>query len=100
MSGYLVNRFDVVDRELFTQYTIAVMPIIAAHGGEVLFANDTPKGLEGPTPGMSVVISFPSEEAAMRFYNSAEYQPVKALRLNSTANPNAIVSSGGISVAA
>jgi uncharacterized protein (DUF1330 family) len=100
MAGYLVNRFDIVDRDLFTRYTVEVMPIIAAHGGEVLFANDSARGLEGPEPGMSVVIAFPSEEAAMRFYDSPEYQPVKELRLNSTANRNAIVSAGGIAVQA
>jgi uncharacterized protein (DUF1330 family) len=100
MAGYLVNRFDITDREQFIRYTVAVTPIIADHGGEILFANDAPKGLEGPEPGMSVVIAFPSEEAAMGFYDSPEYQPVKELRLMSTTNWNAIVSAGGISVAA
>lgn len=49
---------------------------------------------------MSVVIGFPSEAAAMGFYESPEYQPVKELRLMSTTNWNAIVSAGGISVTA
>lgn len=98
MAGYLVNRFDITDRNLFSDYTRAVMPIIVDHGGEILFANDAPRGLEGPDPGMSVVICFPSEAAAMGFYESPEYQPVKELRLLSTTNWNAIVSTGGISV--
>lgn len=45
MTGYLVNRFDITDRKIFTDYTQAVMPIIADHGGEILFANDAPRGL-------------------------------------------------------
>ncbi len=100
MAGYLFNRLDITDWNLFTDYTRAVMPIIADHGGEILFANDAPRGLEGPEPGMSVVIGFPSEAAAMGFYESPEYQPVKELRLMSTTNWNAIVSADGISVAA
>ena len=46
------------------------------------------------TPGMNVVIAFPSEVEAMAFYDDADYQPVKEIRLSATRNHAAIVSPG------
>ena len=98
MTGYLINRFDIVDRDMFNQYVAAVMPIISDHHGEVVLGNDSPRSLEGSSPRMNVVIAFPTEAAAMAFYDSPEYQPVKQLRLNSTANGSAIVAPAGVNL--
>lgn len=96
MTGYLINRFDIVDGNMFNQYVAAVTPIISDHQGEVVLGNDAPRSLEGASSGMNVVIAFPSEAAAMAFYDSPEYQPVKLPRLNSTTNGSAIVAPGGV----
>lgn len=92
MTAYLVNKFDIIDESMFDTYVAGVMPLIAKHGGTVLVGDKAARGLEGPAPGMNVVIEFPSEEAAMAFYEDPAYQPVKKLRTDSTINPNAILS--------
>ena len=92
MTAYLINKFDIVDDAKFDTYVAAVMPLISRHGGRVIVGNKAARGLEGPPPGMNVVIAFPTERAAMAFYEDPEYQPVKAIRVASTRNPNAIVS--------
>lgn len=94
MPAYLIFKFDVVDEARFDRYVAAVMPLLSKHGGKVLVADRAARPLEGPPPGMNVVIEFPSEADARAFYDDPEYQPVKAVRLDSTANRNAVLSSG------
>lgn len=94
MSAYLINKFDIVDELMFDDYVAKVMPLIAKHHGKVLVGNKAACRLEGPAPGMHVVISFPSEEGAMAFYNDPAYEPVKAIRLSSTINRSAVLSAG------
>jgi uncharacterized protein (DUF1330 family) len=48
--------------------------------------------LEGDwAPKRLVVLEFPSFERAKEFYNSEEYGPVKAIRLNSTISKMVLV---------
>ncbi len=94
MPAYLINKFDIVDEPRFDEYVGKVMPLLAKHRGTVLVGNKAARGLEGPTPGMNVVIAFPSEVEAMAFYDDADYQPVKEIRLSATRNHAAIVSPG------
>ena len=94
MPGYLINKFDIVNESRFDEYVAAVIPLIARHGGKVLVGNKAARPLEGPTPGMNVVIEFPTEAAAMAFYEDPDYQPVKAVRIGATRNQNAVVSPG------
>ena len=94
MTSYLIFKFEIVDEARFDRYVAAVMPLLSKHRGRVLVANKAARPLEGPPPGMNVVIEFPSEADARAFYDDPEYQPVKAVRLGSTANQNAVLSSG------
>ena len=92
MTAYLINKFDIVDDAVFDTYVAAVMPLISRHEGRVIVGNKAARGLEGPAPGMNVVIEFPTETAALAFYEDPEYQPVKAIRLACTRNQNAVIS--------
>jgi len=92
MSGYLINKFEIVDSDMFEKYVEKVMPIIARHGGQVIVGNESAHLLEGTSAGMNVVIVFPTEADAIGFYESPEYQPVKDIRLKSTRNGVAVVS--------
>jgi uncharacterized protein (DUF1330 family) len=94
MTAYLIGKFDIVDESSFDGYVSKVMPLIAKHHGKVIVGNKTAQGLEGPKPGMNVIIEFPSETEVTAFYEDPEYQPVKDIRLRATSNHNMIMSPG------
>lgn len=56
----------------------------AVHGGGLV-------PLEGECDGQIVVIRFPSRQAALDWYNSAEYQEILPLRTGNTHSVTAIV---------
>lgn len=61
------------------------MPLIARYGGRYIIRGGEVQELEGHL-GLKrlIVLEFSKVEAARAFYDSPEYQPVKALRLQST----------------
>ena len=79
---YLIAVHNVTDREQLEQYKAAVK----IPGGQVIAADDAAVTLEGNALGRVVMVRFPSQEAAMEFYNSEEYQKVLPLRLNSVTD--------------
>ena len=92
MAGYIVVNLDVHDPALFDQYRQQVPAIIAAHGGRYIIRGAPLDHVEGKLPFKRlVVLEFPSVEAAKRFYDSPEYQPVKKLRMDSARSDIAIV---------
>ena len=60
---------------------------VAGHGGRYLAVAAEPEALEGD-PGLTsaVLIEFPNLAAARAWYDSAAYQPRKALRHRSVRN--------------
>ena len=86
MSGYVIANYRVTNPEAFQQYPPAVIPTIAAHGGEVLAADFAAEVVEGRPQPVAVVLRFPSKEAARRWYESAEYQAIKHLRTDNSAD--------------
>ena len=84
MPAYLVFSYDVIDPAKYEEYVKGVGPLLLSKGGEVLVVDDAAKYLEGQGRGVNVVIRFDSQEAALEFYNSDEYEPLKALRISST----------------
>ena len=84
MSAYVVAQYRVTNPEAFQQYPPAVIPTILAHGGEVLAADFTAQVIEGQPQPVTVVLRFPTKEAAQTWYQSAEYQAIKHLRLDNS----------------
>jgi uncharacterized protein (DUF1330 family) len=68
-----------------------VAPLIAKYGGRYIIRGGEVEELEGHL-GIKrlIVLEFPSLEAAS-FYDSPEYQPVKAIRLQSAASDVALI---------
>jgi len=82
MAGYLIAEIEVHDPALFEEYRKQVPATIARYGGKYLVrggATDTIEG--GWTPARLVVLEFPSLEQARKWYHSAEYKPLLAMRL-------------------
>jgi uncharacterized protein (DUF1330 family) len=84
VAGYLIANLDVTDAAKFEENREKVMPIIKKFGGRYLVRGGELRRLEGNLPlHRLVVLEFPTLDAAQRFYDSAEYQPILKLRLDS-----------------
>jgi uncharacterized protein (DUF1330 family) len=80
---YLVAQIDTEDLPRYrAEYGKHVVPLIAEHGGELLVGSAEAEVLEGTWSGnWTVVIRFPSREAARGWYESAAYAPLKRARI-------------------
>jgi uncharacterized protein (DUF1330 family) len=81
-----MNSYDITDMEEYQKYGPLAIPLIMKYGGEVLAADTSGIAVEGQARSMNAIITFPSEDAALSCYNDPEYQEVKKVRVNSTAN--------------
>jgi uncharacterized protein (DUF1330 family) len=86
MPAYVIVSYDVVDPEAFEAYVPGVLPILMKYQTEILVADPGARSIEGQSRQVNVVLKFPTEEAMQAFYDDPEYQPLKALRIRTTAN--------------
>jgi uncharacterized protein (DUF1330 family) len=94
MPGYLIAEIDVHDRALFEEYRKLVPATIARYGGRYLVRGGATDTVEGDwAPKRIVVLEFPTLEQARKWYHSAEYRPILAMRLKA-ANSKAILVEG------
>jgi len=69
--------------ELMQRYGNFVFPILEKFEGQMIAGSATPQVLEGSWDGnWAAVLRFPNMELAQAWYNSAEYQPLRDLRIN------------------
>jgi uncharacterized protein (DUF1330 family) len=83
MPAYLVVTAQIHDRDAFLSgYAPRAAALVEQFGGRYLVRARNPETLEGePLNAASVVVSeWPTREAAMAFWDSAEYQEVAKLR--------------------
>lgn len=74
MTALWIAHVSVTDAEAYGRYATLAGPAIAAHGGVFLTRGGRYVQLEGTDRARNVVARFPSLEAAVACYNSAEYQ--------------------------
>lgn len=86
MAVYYINSYDIVDVEEFQKYLPKVAVLLMKYGAEVIALDTEAICLEGTARKMNAIIKFPSEEAALKCYDDPEYQPLKQMRITSTAN--------------
>ena len=86
MAAYFMNSYDIVDEEQFSKYPPLVIPLLKRYGAEVVAADVDGIVIEGKPKKMNAIIRFPSVDAALKCYSDPEYQPMKEIRINSTAN--------------
>ena len=91
MAVYVIVGYDITDPKGYENYVPGVVPLLQKHGAEVLVADYDSKPLEGQPRKVSVVLKFPSEEAARNWYNDPAYGPVKQIRLDSTQGGHAVI---------
>ena len=79
-KGYWLAQFDVQDPDIYESYKSAAAGPLRAHGGRFLVRGGEATSTEGRARARSVVIEFPSYQAALDCYNSHGYQEARAIR--------------------
>lgn len=74
MPALWIAHVTVTDQEAYGRYAELAGPAIAKHGGSFVARGGRFVQLEGRERPRNVVARFPSVEAAVECYNSAEYQ--------------------------
>lgn len=81
MAAYVIYQAEVLDPERYARYREKSTPAVAAGGGEFLVRGGDVDVLEGDAPaGRTVVVRFPSMEAAREWYDGELYSEARALR--------------------
>lgn len=81
MGAYMFIQANITDPDQFMEYAKRAPSLIAEHGGRYRCMRGAVEQLEGKPDNRKIVVSeWPSMEAAMTFWNSAEYQELKKLR--------------------
>jgi uncharacterized protein (DUF1330 family) len=93
VPAYLVANYDIVDPDAYRSYQKQSRPILAG-GAKVLVLDTTSVTKEGDAGAQTVVIEYPTKEAALGAYESDEYQAVVGIRLGATANGRCVIVDG------
>ena len=85
MAGYMIGNITITDPEAFAEYGRLVPARVAAFGGSYVVRGGTPEAVEGDyRPVRIVVLRFDSVERAKEWYYSAEYAPLKEMRMQAS----------------
>jgi uncharacterized protein (DUF1330 family) len=79
-KGYWIGHVDVTDPEGYKPYTIANQAPFGEFGARYLTRAGQREVTEGKARGRTVVLEFPSYDAALACYHSPGYQAAKKLR--------------------
>ncbi len=82
MPAYVVANVEITDPEGYADVKRGVLETIETHGGRYLARGGEVEVLEGKwVPRQASILEFPDYESAKRWYESAEYGPLKSIRL-------------------
>ena len=81
-KGYIIAEVDVSNAAQYGEYAKGTPALVEKYGGRFIARGGRVATLEGAAAaGRLVIIEFPSFERAKEYYDSAEYQAVRKLRL-------------------
>lgn len=80
-KGYWIAHVDVREPERYKDYVSTAKPAFERFGARFLARGGASQAMEGAGRARNVVIEFPSMQAALDCYNSAEYQAAKGIRV-------------------
>jgi uncharacterized protein (DUF1330 family) len=88
VPAYIIVEHIITDAAKFEEYRAKVGPMMAKYGARYLTQGGSHKMPEGGhwKPERVAVIEFPDMNSLNTWYNSSEYQPLKALRKESTSD--------------
>ena len=79
-KGYWIAHVDITDMDGYKRYQVANAKPFGMYGARFLVRGGRQEVLEGKARSRTVVLEFPSYEAAVACYRSPEYQAAKAVR--------------------
>ena len=79
-KGYWIVHLDVTNADAYKAYSPALLSHLAKFGTRFLVRGGAREVPEGKVRGRTAVVEFPSFDAAMACYRSADYVPIKKLR--------------------
>ena len=85
LKGYWIGHVDITDPEGYKAYVAANGAPIGQYGGRFLVRGGTREVVEGKVRARTVVLEFPSYQAALDCYRSDGYQAAAALRKGKAA---------------
>lgn len=90
--GFIIAQIDVTDPERYKDYVAAVGATVEKFGGVYIARGGQSEEVEGTPPGgRSVIIRFPSYQAARDWYHSEDYKEVGAIRREASTGVMTIV---------
>ncbi|NCG37487.1 MAG: DUF1330 domain-containing protein [Actinobacteria bacterium] len=93
MAAYLIGNYNVTDLDGYREYQQNSAPILDG-GGKLLVLDKESEKKEGDAGHMTVVIEYPTKDAALAAYESESYQSIVGLRHNATDNGRLVVVDG------
>ncbi len=92
MTAYDILTQTVTDMARYRDEYGAKTPyLLEKYAGDLVVATPTAEPFQGDPPEGVVIVRFPSEEAVRAFVSDPEYQPLKKVRLELTANASAVL---------
>jgi uncharacterized protein (DUF1330 family) len=81
VAAYVVYQGEVLDQERYDEYKAKAAESIVAAGGKYLVRGGRTEVLEGDTPvGRTVILEFPTMQAALDWYRGDEYTAIRRIR--------------------
>jgi len=94
MTSYVTAQINIQDREKYVLYEQGFMEIFARYEGKMLAVDEAPAVWEGQwSYTRTVLIEFPSAQAAKAWYSSPEYQQLATHRW-AASNANIVLLEG------
>ena len=78
--AYVITEIDVTDAAAFAEYAPKVQPSFAPFGGRYVVRGGKTQSLTGDAPKRVVVLAFDSIDQVRAWYDSPQYEALKALR--------------------
>jgi len=95
MPVYVVAQGRIEKRAVLDEYVARAIPTIRSGGGRILAFDESPEVVEGEVGHpRTVILEFPSRDAFRKWYDSAGYQAILPLRLESA--PGTLIVVNGI----
>jgi uncharacterized protein (DUF1330 family) len=84
MSAYIVSRVKILNAEAMRRYMNEAPATVAAFGGRYLVRGNDVQALEGEWEHeRMVIVEFSDKSAALAWYHSDSYRPLRELRQSS-----------------
>ena len=91
-TAYIVLQYEVTDQAMYQEYIQGVRATQAGHEMTLLVTDSNTESIEGEALApRTVILSFPTPEQAMAWYQSDAYQQIVEKRIGSTTGITTLV---------